>query len=286
MELFQERVKWFNAIQGGVIGDVAYFYLPYITRFMKVFPDLKIICMERNRREVIDSFMWKTRWQNRWCDHDGTRWAKDEVWDKTFPKYDMTDKAAAIGAYWDEYQKRIRDLKERYPANIRIVNMGELNTGEGRAKIFDFLEVPEENRRHMEKPKYNARKSGRRPWNKEAAFKWARRLTQTATEITRTVSPEIDFILVDQDHIRDYIPKPHRPIPFMERNGIYWGPPSDDHTAIREFHRLRESGAGYIIFAWPAFWWLTYYKGFYQYLCANYSSPMKNDRMVCFDLRN
>ena len=146
-ELFQERVRWFATSKAAVTGDVAYYYLPYLKKLIGVFPALKIVCIERDRQAVIDSFMWKTSWQNRWRDHNGTQWAKDAVWDRTFPKYDIMDKQEAIGAYWDDYHRTIRRIAGKFPANVELVRTEELNTASGQRKIFDFLEMPEKNRR-------------------------------------------------------------------------------------------------------------------------------------------
>jgi len=45
-------------------------------------------------------------------------------------------------------------------------------------------------------------------------------------------------------------------IPFMERDGRYWGSPANGEEAVSEFRRLRQSGAEYIVFVWSSFWWL------------------------------
>ena len=50
-------------------------------------------------------------------------------------------------------------------------------------------------------------------------------------------------------------------LPFMERNGVYWGCPPDDNTAISEFERLIKQGATHIVFGWMCFWWIEYYSG-------------------------
>jgi hypothetical protein len=74
-------------------------------------------------------------------------------------------------------------------------------------------------------------------------------------------------------------------VPFLEKDGTYWGKPSDDGTAIGELERMRQAGAGFIIFASPAFWWLEYYQGFRRYL-ARYPLVLENDALVVFDLRH
>ncbi len=37
--------------------------------------------------------------------------------------------------------------------------------------------------------------------------------------------------------------------------------------------------------AWPAFWWLEYYKELHQYLRSNFSCLLENENLVLFDLR-
>jgi hypothetical protein len=75
-------------------------------------------------------------------------------------------------------------------------------------------------------------------------------------------------------------------IPFIERNGLYWGKPADDSAAIGELERLRLTGANFVVFGWPAFWWLEYYAGFQHHLDSTYRRLLENDRVVVFELKN
>jgi hypothetical protein len=111
-------------------------------------------------------------------------------------------------------------------------------------------------------------------------------LNEAIKEIGALIPWGQSFMLVDDNQWGGYgeIVGRH-PIPFLECNGEYWGPPEDDATAIREFERLRHNGANFIIFAWPAFWWLDYYKGFHDYLRSRYRCTLQNERLVIFDLR-
>jgi SAM-dependent methyltransferase len=92
------------------------------------------------------------------------------------------------------------------------------------------------------------------------------------------------LIIVDQDNFRPLFAAGCRILPFLEMNGAYWGPPSDSDTAIRELKRLRESGAAYIAFAWPAFWWLDYYTEFRDYLRSTFPCVLENSQLITFDL--
>jgi hypothetical protein len=74
-------------------------------------------------------------------------------------------------------------------------------------------------------------------------------------------------------------------IPFMERDGQYWGTPPNDPTAIEELERLRQADARFVVFGWSAFWWLEYYSDFHKHLRSWYRRILKNERLVVFDLR-
>jgi|GEM_PF-7049330 len=102
------------------------------------------------------------------------------------------------------------------------------------------------------------------------------------SEIAGLIRPGETFILVDQDEWARKAPPGRVAVPFLERDGTYWGPPADDATAIRECQRLQKAGAGYLVFGWPAFWWVEHYSSFYQHLLAHSSCLMKNERIEVF----
>ncbi len=116
-------------------------------------------------------------------------------------------------------------------------------------------------------------------------WKWARQVHLAYEEMAAFVPSGHLIILVDEDQIRSAAPAGHRALPFLEKDGQYWGPPLDDDAAIREFERLRRSGANFIAFVWPAFWWLDYYAGLHRHLRAHFPCVLENDRLVVFDLR-
>lgn len=94
------------------------------------------------------------------------------------------------------------------------------------------------------------------------------------------------IILVDEDQLRKSIENVGRIIPFLERQKKYWGPPSDDKTAIEAVGRLRQEGAAFMVIAWPAFWWLQQYKEFTEYLRFSFPCVLENDHLIVFDLKN
>jgi len=113
---------------------------------------------------------------------------------------------------------------------------------------------------------------------------WTLQTELTNRDIVETIPPGRAFILVDQGKLT-YEPTAGRSaIPFLEKDGHYWGPPPDDSTAILELERLRETGAIYMVFVWPAFWWLDYYVELNCYLQVNFRCVLQNERLVVFDL--
>jgi hypothetical protein len=112
------------------------------------------------------------------------------------------------------------------------------------------------------------------------------RLQLATKELDGLIPPAESLILVDDDQLRSKIVAGRHSFPFLERDGQYWGSPPDDATAIREFERLRGSGASFIAFGWPAFWWLDYYQGLNRYLFLQFPCVLHNDRLIVFDLRS
>lgn len=115
---------------------------------------------------------------------------------------------------------------------------------------------------------------------------WNERLQMATREVEALIPPGDTFILVDQDQWGGDAIADRQPIPFLEQDGQYWGPPPDDETALREIERLRRSGASFIVFGWPAFWWLYHYDELQRHLHSKFRCVLKNSRLVVFDLRS
>jgi hypothetical protein len=104
--------------------------------------------------------------------------------------------------------------------------------------------------------------------------------------ITSVIPPDDTPILVDHDMFRHELSRAGRILPFPERDGQFCGLPVDDMQAIRELERLRTFSAGFIVFTWPAFWWLDHYSKFAQYLKSRFSCVMDGELLIIFDLRS
>ena len=116
---------------------------------------------------------------------------------------------------------------------------------------------------------------------------WLDRLRRTREEVESLVPPGEAFVFVDGGEWgREPVAIGRRVIPFTEKDGVYWGQPADDAAAIAELTRLRQEGANYLLFAWPAFWWLDYYEQFAGHLHRQFRQIWRNERLIAFDLRS
>ena len=110
------------------------------------------------------------------------------------------------------------------------------------------------------------------------------RLALATVEATAHIPPAAHLILVDQNELGSTILPGRQVVPFLERQGRYWGPPKNDREALREFERLRQAGATFVVFAWPAFWWLDHYVALANRLRTTWRCVLDNDRLIVFDV--
>jgi succinoglycan biosynthesis protein ExoV len=114
---------------------------------------------------------------------------------------------------------------------------------------------------------------------------WLYEMQAALKEVEGLVPLGATFILVDEERWGGgQALAGRRTLPFLERDGRYWGLPAGSGTAIAELERLRNEGAQYIVFMWPSFWWLSYYHEFHSYLRQNYSTLFNNERILVFSL--
>lgn len=111
-------------------------------------------------------------------------------------------------------------------------------------------------------------------------------IRRATNEITMHIPPGETIILADEAQFgRDPI-HARKVLPFLEHEGDYWGTPPDDETAIRELERMRDMGAGSLIFTWIAFWWMDHYTEFSRYLTSHYPLRFENEHLRIYDLQN
>lgn len=164
-----ERIERFLDDDAPITGDCAFYYLPYLEALLAVFPRLRVVCLERDRDEVVASYLGKIAGRNHLMRHDGTLWRLDSIWDPAYPTYDPPadlsrpegpadrERAVALllGRYWDDYRRWIREVAARHPGAVHITDIDRLNSREGQREIFDALEIPEGARAYRDEIRLN-----------------------------------------------------------------------------------------------------------------------------------
>ena len=114
---------------------------------------------------------------------------------------------------------------------------------------------------------------------------WDGALRNAIAELESVVPSGATFILVDDGQwpVAEAF-RTRRVLPFIERDGRWWGPPENDMAALRELERLRKAGAAYFAYAWPAFWWTEHYAQFSQHLRQAFPCVLENQRLIVFEL--
>lgn len=115
--------------------------------------------------------------------------------------------------------------------------------------------------------------------------KWDVAVRTAVSELLTVVPEGATFILVDDGQwpVAEACPN-RRLLPFLERDGRWWGPPENDDVALRELERMRAEGAAYFAYAWPSFWWMEHYARFSQHLRQAFPCVLQNERLVVFKL--
>ncbi len=120
--------------------------------------------------------------------------------------------------------------------------------------------------------------------NAQREQSWFHRLSLSLDEIAAVIDPRDRFLLADLDEWGLRPTAVRWPLPFPERDGVWWGVPADDAEAIAELERERAGGVGYLVVAWPAAWWLEHFSGFARWLRERFACVLENPRICIFDL--
>jgi len=92
-------------------GDVSFYNLPYAADYLDKNEKTVFVILRRDKQETIKSYLKKTESRNHWITHDGSKWRLDS-WDKCYPKFDVTEKEAALSAYYDHYYDLCNQLPQ------------------------------------------------------------------------------------------------------------------------------------------------------------------------------
>lgn len=124
---------------GTIFGDVALYWLPHVEAVRARLPDLKVVCLKRDRTQTVASFLKKCpgwsplREKDRACDPE---------WFDLFPTLPIDDLAEGWGAYWDNYYRQA----ELIPGVIHV-HTGDLDDDMAATGLLNALGVPADRQR-------------------------------------------------------------------------------------------------------------------------------------------
>jgi hypothetical protein len=114
-----------------VQAEVAFYWVPQVRAFLRwgdaTERPVRVVGLRRGREATIASYL---RWKQN-GDHWRRRTAREEPpeeWDHCYPSYDETEKAAAIGRFWDDVYGRLAEIRDE---RLRVFPTEALNDPEG-----------------------------------------------------------------------------------------------------------------------------------------------------------
>jgi glycosyltransferase involved in cell wall biosynthesis len=116
-------------------------------------------------------------------------------------------------------------------------------------------------------------------------WQWMRRTLLLERELQRAVPFGKRCVLIDEGNFVSTALPGRVVIPFTAREGVYWGPPDSDETAVQELEAAVIAGVEYVAIAWPAHWWLTHFASLRTYLEQRFREVLRNDRVIVFQCR-
>jgi len=120
--------------------------------------------------------------------------------------------------------------------------------------------------------------------NRNTSNETRKNMRAARTELYRLIPVDESFILVDEEQLRPGL-RHRRVLPFLEKNGIYWGPPADGATAVSELIRLRASGIRRVVFLWSTLWWLEHYEALRSHLETHAKLEHRSSALVIYELQ-
>lgn len=115
---------------------------------------------------------------------------------------------------------------------------------------------------------------------------WWKQISDAITDIASMVPEGGTFILANQEAWANGPRIAGRTrVPFLERDGLYWGPPADDAEAIAELQRQCARGHRYFVVTFPHLWYLDHYRGLCAWLRTHAREHLRNDRVALFELQ-
>ena len=139
-----------------VVGDIGFYFLPYIELLIKNFSHIKFICTRRSKKNTYNDimldvktnnsvfsrlFLFKKKYKNHWTNHNGKKWERDYLLDKCYPTFSFNDLNDSIYKYIEIYNSELKILEKKYPKNLQLLYSDEINSEYGKDKVLSFIGI-------------------------------------------------------------------------------------------------------------------------------------------------
>ena len=151
------------SVAGILGGDCQSHILPHLPHLRRSIPTLKVVCLHRDKHEVVESFLdWLAGTTNLRPKDKNHRLRNEEirkaVWVSRFPTIDADTPRQAWEFYWEMYEAAM----SRLDPPVYHLRMESLNEDAALADLFEFLEIPASDRVFPEQRVWNSRAEIRR----------------------------------------------------------------------------------------------------------------------------
>lgn len=222
-----------------------------------------------------------------WVPTSGNAWRRDYL-SQIFPLPELERRAGVGSASADAYMSMLAPLfgkvarVETPQGNYRVHGMNDHSCMEFEKRLHRDVALFEERLGALSEYCEQAGiEIDPHRWRENA---WCHKLKRGLEAVGLAISPEEQFILVDDLTWQLPVTERYRYVPFLEKNGQYSGSPSNAQQAIRELERLKREGARYIVFAWPSFWWLELFPELERYLRSNFRCAQRTSEAIIYNL--
>jgi glycosyltransferase involved in cell wall biosynthesis len=116
-------------------------------------------------------------------------------------------------------------------------------------------------------------------------YGWLVRTDAAVKEAEAVVPRGAAYVLLDDDEwgaTSNGVLPDRTVVPFLVRDGLYWGPPGDDEAAVAALEEAHGAGAEIFVFPWFTEWWLDHYLGFGEALRALFPNERRGEHLVSF----
>ena len=113
---------------------------------------------------------------------------------------------------------------------------------------------------------------------------WLELKRSVAEEIQRLIAPSEIVVVAGEESISRWLTNSIRVHSFPEEDGVFWGAPADDITAVKYLEQARQKGAHYFVVDRECFWWLEHYKALREHLDRICRTILSNEKMIVYEL--